>query len=235
MNDNNGTYGPGDAFFDYDASDPFADILKQYNPDISFTDDIGYDHVNPKDDPTGGTGGFDWKRLWQGIQNLSGKALTGGTPQNAGMLALLGALAGYMDKRAPSGGGVARAYTSPQNIPQRQVVQGKYGPIAKYAAQGGLMSAYARGGEIAMEDGGFVMTKRAVDGAGGIAGLQQRVPEAQPIRGPGTGTSDSIPARIHGQDGTVAPARVSNGEAYVPPGRDTKALYALMRALEQKA
>jgi len=28
---------------------------------------------------------------------------------------------------------------------------------------------------------------------------------------------------------------VSNGEAYVPPGRDTKGLYALMKHLEGKA
>lgn len=182
------------------------------------------------------TNSSDWfSRLLSGIKDVAGKATTPGTGANAGLLALLGALAGAADKRAPSGGGVAKAYAGVANPRQRAVVQGKYGPIAKYAAQGGLMSAYARGGEIAMEDGGFVMTKKAVDGAGGIGGLKQHVPEAQHIRGPGTGTSDSIPARIQGQDGTVAPARVSNGEAYIPPGRNTQSLYALMRALERKA
>jgi hypothetical protein len=54
------------------------------------------------------------------------------------------------------------------------------------------------------------------------------------IRGPGTGTSDDIPAVINGRNGQT-PAKLSNGEAYVPPGRDSKGLYALMKQLERKA
>jgi hypothetical protein len=59
---------------------------------------------------------------------------------------------------------------------------------------------------------------------------------AIPIRGPGTGTSDSIPTTIDG----VRPAKVSNGEAYVPRKRvkqagGAKRLYALMRRAEQDA
>jgi hypothetical protein len=92
----------------------------------------------------------------------------------------------------------------------------------------------AHGGAVQMEDGGFVMTKRAVDGAGGPQGIQQLVPGARMIRGPGHGTSDSIPAVINGRNGKT-PARLSNGEAYVPPGRNTKGLYALMHQLERKA
>ena len=103
------------------------------------------------------------------------------------------------------------------------------------AAKGGIMHAYANGGKVVpMQDGGFVMTKRAVDGAGGPRGIQALVPQARIIRGPGHGTSDSIPAYIQGPNGRT-PARVSNGEAYVPPGNDTRKLYALMKALERRA
>ena len=99
------------------------------------------------------------------------------------------------------------------------------------------MQAYAQGGAVRpvpMQDGGFVMTKRAVDGAGGPQGIRSLVPEARMIRGPGNGTSDSIPAYIQGPNGRT-PAKVSNGEAYVPPGRDTRGLYALMKSLERRA
>lgn len=60
---------------------------------------------------------------------------------------------------------------------------------------------FAHGGHVQMEDGGFVLTKRAVDGAGGPRGIQQLVPGARMIRGPGHGTSDSIPAVINGRNG----------------------------------
>jgi hypothetical protein len=99
-----------------------------------------------------------------------------------------------------------------------------------YAAEGGEMRSVPQ-----LEDGGFVLTKKAVDGMGGqreaAAGLG-----SIPIRGPGTGTSDSIPTTIDG----VRPAKVSNGEAYVPRKRvkqagGAKRLYALMRQAEQDA
>jgi hypothetical protein len=159
----------------------------------------------------------------------------GGT---VGLMALLGAL----NRSGPSGGGyTGTASPTPTN---RTMVQGKYGPIAQYAAQGGLMHAYAHGGAVTgthknplrMEDGGFVMTKRAVDGAGGPRGIAQMLPGARPIVGPGTGTSDHIPATIAGR----TPARVSNGEAYVPKravnqAGGAKALYALMNQLQRRA
>ena len=90
-----------------------------------------------------------------------------------------------------------------------------------------------------MQDGGFVMTKRAVDGAGGPRGIAQLLPNARMIRGPGTGTSDSIPATIQGRNG-VTPAKVSNGESYVPPEGVEQAggaptLYALMNRLQRRA
>lgn len=166
------------------------------------------------------------------------KSALGLASSKAGFTGLM-ALLSYLDRQKGTtyGGGVAKAYAGPSKPLTRTMVQGKYGPIATYAAQGGLMQAYANGGAVQpfpMQDGGFVMTGDAVSGAGGQSGLKQLIPEAQAILGPGTKTSDSIPAYIDGPNGTT-PAKVSNGEAYIPPGRDTQGLYALMQRLERNA
>ena len=187
--------------------------------------------------PKTGTGDFSLQKLLNALKGAGGKALDfAQTPQ--GIMSLLAALAAYKDRAKPSGGGTAMAYAGPKPV-TRTMVQGKYGPIAQYAAQGGLMQAYAQGGHVKMEDGGFVMTKRAVDGAGGPRGLAALVPQARMIRGPGTGTSDSIPASIQGRSG-VTPAKVSNGEAYVPrravqQAGGPQAMYALMNKLQRRA
>jgi len=175
----------------------------------------------------------NWDRLYNNLKNFGSKAGNFAT-SNQGIMALLAALAAYKDRAGPSGGGTTQGYGGPRQY-NRTVDQG----IVRYAANGGLMQAYAHGGAVRpfpMEDGGFVMTADAVKGAnkmvdGGIASL---LPDAKMIRGPGTGKSDDIPAVIHGPNGQT-PARLSNGEAYVPPGRDTKGLYALMHKLERKA
>jgi len=172
----------------------------------------------------------------------SAQALGRGLTTPRGLAGLLGALLGMANK-APSQGGGAPINISPKQI-TRTIVPGKYGPIAQYAANGGLMQAYAQGGIVTgthqrpmqMEDGGFVMTKRAVDGAGGPQGIAQLLPQSKLIRGPGTGTSDSIPATIEGN----TPARVSNGEMYVPRSQvkqagGAPALYALMNKLQRSA
>lgn len=168
--------------------------------------------------PGGGIGGL----LSKGIDFATSKG---------GMAALMALLAAMTRKKGTPayGGGVAQAYVSPTSAPQQRIIQGPYGPIAQY---------YAGGGPVAMEDGGFVMTKRAVDGAGGPDGIRQLIPGARPIHGPGTGTSDSIPAYIKGKDGRT-PAKVSNGEAYVP--KDTvdrlggaARMYAMMHKLQRR-
>ncbi len=177
------------------------------------------------------------------LKTLGGmaKSLMGSKAGMAG----LGALLGASEKRKPSGGGTAERYAGPIN-PNRTIAQGKYGPVAQYnptppvrAAYGGVMQGYAQGGPVQMEDGGFVMTKRAVDGAGGPQGIQQLVPGARMISGPGTGTSDDIPAVINGRRGQT-PALLSNGEAYVPkPVVDgqggAQQMYALMKQLQRSA
>jgi hypothetical protein len=100
----------------------------------------------------------------------------------------------------------------------------------------------AEGGEVPqLEDGGFVLTKKAVDGLGkGDNKRGQKVAAkglgALPIKGKGHGTSDSIKTSIDGK----VPALVSNGESYVPKRNVQKAggaknLYALMRKAERKA
>ena len=104
------------------------------------------------------------------------------------------------------------------------------------------MTQYAQGGSVfTMQDGGFVMTKDAVDGAGGPQGIAQLLPQARMIGGPPdpTGKRDLTPAKIVGPNG-VTPARVSRGEAYLPPegvpeAGGAKALYALMHKLERNA
>lgn len=100
----------------------------------------------------------------------------------------------------------------------------------------------AKGGSVPqLENGGFVLTKKAVDGLGkGSNNKGQQVASrglgAIPIRGKGTGTSDSIKTSIDGK----YPARISNGEAYVPRkevkrrgGADK--FYALMKKAERAA
>lgn len=157
----------------------------------------------------------------------------------AGLMALLSYL--DRDKGQQYGGGTTQAYAGPSRQLTATTEQGKYGPIVRYAANGGLMQAYANGGKVQMEDGGFVMTKKAVDGAGGPRGIQQLVPGARMIGGPPdpTGKRDLTPAVIHGPKG-VTPAKVSNGEAYVPKhvvdqhgGPDR--MYAIMNKLQGRA
>lgn len=183
---------------------------------------------------SGSTGG--------GLGNLVGN-IGGVLGTKAGMAGLL-ALLSYLDRqktKPATGGGTTMGYTPPpaSAASAGRVVQGPYGPIMQYAAQGGLMNAYNYGGKVQMEDGGFVMTKRAVDGAGGPRGIQSLVPGARMIRGPGTGTSDSIPAVIRGK-GRETPAAVSNGEAYVPKDDvdrlgGAQRMYTMMRQLTKKA
>lgn len=76
---------------------------------------------------------------------------------------------------------------------------------------------FAEGGAVNMESGGFVVPADVVSALGSgstDAGLAQLVKlGAEPIKGPGDGQSDDIPAAIDG----VPKARVANGEAYMPP------------------
>jgi hypothetical protein len=114
-------------------------------------------------------------------------------------------------------------------------------PIYSATRTGYSGMGYKNGGVPMLEDGGFVLTKKAVDGLGkGNNKKGQKVASrglgAVPIKGPGTGTSDSIRTTIEGKQ----PALVSNGEAYVPKKQverkgGAKKFYALMKAAERRA
>lgn len=177
------------------------------------------------------------------IISNSARAIGQGLVSPRGLAGLLGLLAGGLLPTRKESGGV-KLNLSPSKV-TRKNVPGKYGPVSlvEYAANGGLMQAYAHGGTVTgtkqnpmeMEDGGFVLTAKAVK-AGTPQGIRQLLPQAQLIRGPGTGTSDHIPATIAGR----TPARVSNGEMYVPKAQvdaagGAPALYALMHQLQRRA
>lgn len=85
-----------------------------------------------------------------------------------------------------------------------------------------------------LRDGGFVVPADVVSHLGngstdaGLAALQKRH-GARPIRGAGDGMSDSIKTTINGKQ----PARIANGEAYIPPEQvkrsgGAKKFYAMM-------
>jgi len=110
-----------------------------------------------------------------------------------------------------------------------------------------LVPNFASGGVPMLEDGGFVLTKKAVDGLGkGSNKKGQQVASrglgAIPIkgagakRGPKAGVDDKIKTSIEGKQ----PALVSNGEAYVPKRQvakhgGAKKFYALMKKAERRA
>jgi len=125
-----------------------------------------------------------------------------------------------------------------QNDPMRHSIIGGFGEA---------VGMFAKGGVPMLEDGGFVLTKKAVDGLGkGSNKKGQRVASAGlgaiPIkgagakRGPKAGVDDKIKTSIEGK----RPALVSNGEAYVPKKQvakrgGAKAFYALMKKAERRA
>ena len=97
-------------------------------------------------------------------------------------------------------------------------------------------SGFAGGGTVDMQEGGFVMPARetAEFGNGSTMAGQRRLSQmgGVPIRGSGDGVSDSIPARIDGQQR----AAVADGETYFPP-RAVKRLGGAekLRAMMDKA
>lgn len=186
-----------------------------------------------------------------GLQNITepgfmanlGQQFPTGMSKAAAGIGAIGALGGFEQPKlgfaapqqqtstAKLSGPIRRPYDPERNL------YTDYGILQPtYAAKGGEMHSVPQ-----LEDGGFVLTKKAVDGMGkGSNDRGQRAAAAGlgaiPIKGPGTGTSDSIPTTIDG----VRPAKVSNGEAYVPQKRvkqagGAKKLYALMRKAENDA
>jgi hypothetical protein len=85
--------------------------------------------------------------------------------------------------------------------------------VSKNMASGGLaaLNAYSQGG-LSLDDGAFIVDARSVSelGNGSSSAGQERLAQlgGKPIKGPGDGVSDSIPATIGGN----TPARVARDE-----------------------
>lgn len=97
-----------------------------------------------------------------------------------------------------------------------------YNPYGMQSMQRGpfglpMPAPYAKGGEVELADGAFVMDARTVSELGnGSSGAGQELLArmgGRPVRGPGDGVSDSIPARI----GRDQPARVARDEVIFDP------------------
>lgn len=112
----------------------------------------------------------------------------------------------------PGGGGVPVKTDTTVNP---EVLRGRYGT---YTPDGGWgINAMASGGHVDMDHGSFVVDARTVSELGngssnaGIEALHRM--GGRPVRGPGDGVSDSVPASIGG----VQRARVARDEVVFPP------------------
>jgi hypothetical protein len=121
------------------------------------------------------------------------------------------------------------------------------GRIKKYA-EGGIASVpkFQAGGE--MQSDAFVVPADVVSALGngstdaGVAVLNEYLGMAMPIEGAGDGLSDDIPASIDGEQ----PARVADGEVYIPaevvamlgggnPDEGSKKLYQMLDRIREAA
>lgn len=119
-------------------------------------------------------------------------------------------------------GGVMDLYQGTDSQPTFGGDQGYgLGRLSNLASQQSMARAeqgnFAKGGVPKLEDGGFVVPADVVFYLGNhnTEAGQQRLAQmygAQPIKGKGTGLSDSIPTSIEGKE----PAKIANGEAYIP-------------------
>jgi hypothetical protein len=106
-----------------------------------------------------------------------------------------------------------------QNIPNPRARKGQPMYTQRMIPYMGLQQdeGYARGGTVNLADGAFVVDARTVSEVGnGSSNAGQEILArmgGRPIRGPGDGVSDSVPARI----GRDRPARVARDEVVFPP------------------
>ena len=103
-----------------------------------------------------------------------------------------------------------------QNVKKGQPMYSQVGrPYMPYPMGG--QSGFAKGGEVELADGAFVVDARTVSELGnGSSGAGQELLArmgGRPVRGPGDGVSDSVPARI----GRNQPARVARDEVVFSP------------------
>jgi hypothetical protein len=124
----------------------------------------------------------------------------------------------------------------------RQFAQGRIDSMSGGALQG-LQGRFAAGGVAGLgkgglRDGAFIVPADVVAHLGnGSNDAGQKILArglgARPIKGKGDGMSDSIPTSIEGKQ----PARVADGEAYIPPEVvkkvGSKRLYAMMAKIRK--
>lgn len=228
--------------------DPYAKYKGPYTPSerrVSYPGDLSssrefmyFDPSNPVPFAEGGT-------VDRAVRMPTEISMTGSVPEfNYGFrpVEVQGRSFDMTPAPTPIGGGLGGMLQ--RVMQQAQDQQSSAGDMTgyKYDPMTQSMVKMARGGSVPqLEDGGFVLTKKAVDGIGGGDNRRGQVTAARglgaiPIKGKGHGTSDSIKTTIDGR----IPARVSNGEAYVPRRAVKKAggadkLYALMRKAERRA
>ena len=160
----------------------------------------------------------------------------------------------FPTNRDPNDSSEFRYFTPTNPVPnvvpyqQRDVGQvGQRSPIGRGQVFGGVdqtIDLYAKGGNVDLEDGSFVVDARTVSEMGnGSSSAGQEVLSrmgGRPIQGPGDGVSDSIRANIGGtQEARVARdevkfspdavKRVGNGN----PKKGADRLYALMHKAQQ--
>lgn len=143
-------------------------------------------------------------------------------------------------------GGVMDLYQGTDSQPTFGGDQGYgLGRLSDLAGQQSLARAeqgsFAKGGTPRLEDGGFVVPADVVFYLGNhnTEAGQKRLAKmygAHPIKGPGTGLSDSIPTSIEGKE----PAKIANGEAYIPrkvvkAHGGPKKFYDMMAKVRKKA
>lgn len=147
-----------------------------------------------------------------------------------GSLNSMGSFGNNLDSRISGGN-----YTFPT-----ATFGGNYGlPTSIFSDPEEFEEAKARGGEVGMKDGSFVVDARTVSELGNgssNAGIEHLARMGgRPVRGGGDGVSDSVPARIGGHQ----KARVARDEVIFSPeavsrlgsgshSKGTKKLYALM-------
>lgn len=163
--------------------------------------------------------GVDFEKLYGRAQAPAAMAPRGAMPAPRGF--------GPDGRRLAAGGaiqtgGVMDLYQGTDSQPTFGGDQGYgLGRLSNLAGQQSLARAergsFAKGGVPHLEDGGFVVPADVVFYLGNhnTEAGQKRLAEmygAQPIKGPGTGLSDSIPTSIEGKE----PAKIANGEAYIP-------------------
>lgn len=163
--------------------------------------------------------GVDFEKLYGRAQAPAAMAPRGAMPAPRGF--------GPDGRRLAAGGaiqtgGVMDLYQGTDSQPTFGGDQGYgLGRLSNLAGQQSMARAeqgsFAKGGVPHLEDGGFVVPADVVFYLGNhnTEAGQKRLAEmygAHPIKGPGTGLSDSIPTSIEGKE----PAKIANGEAYIP-------------------